>query len=320
MKHSAAPVDIAPVDIPEGGKKPHSAFPTFAPLPSTLVYRFIEERDKYDFPLPGANTLSEQSVYVTPYFQPEQALLEQCAQEISSGETLTKAECFGLIVSLLRQVQKKRAVTYTQMDPFAGTLSTEWLLETLRDMKHAVTPTTLSRWRDGHLLRSDKKDRPDSNSAAAVLIAAQLHKQHRGFLPKRLAKGEPAWWCWRQDSPSDPVIPCPVPLPDLPPSALLWTQWTGAAWHPEWLNVGQKGAIRWGGTDEINGKLLWNVPSETLAAWMPGIISYGAELDVSLKEMDETPEIRHTLANIVLLHLARTCLRVMPLQRTKEVL
>lgn len=290
------------------------AFPSFAPLPSSLVYRFVEEQDKYDFLPPGAFISDAQTVCVLPYFQTERAHLEQRAQETHSERA--REASGSLIAALLLQVQQKRATTYTLMDPFAAELSTDWLLKQLAENRHTVTPTTLSRWRDAGLLRYDRKDRPEASSVAALLIAAQLHKQRRGFLPSTLVEGEPAWWCWRQDRPSAPVVPCSVPLPDdLPPSALLWTQWTGAGWHPEWLNVGQRGAMRWAGTMELNGKLLWDVSFVRLAEWVPGIISNAEELEVTTEELDTTPEILHTLANIALLHLAGRCLRAVPLQR-----
>ena len=287
------------------------AFPSFAPLPSSLVCRFVEERDKYDFPSFRVILSGGQTVFALPYFQAERAQLELRTH----GAGWAGESGGSLAASLLHQVQQKRTTTYTLMNPFAsaGTLSTEWLLKTLASAQHSVTPTTLSRWRDAGLLRYDKKDRPDGDSVASLLIAAQLHKQRRGFLPSTLVEGEPAWWCWRQDSLSAPVVPCPVPLPDdLPPSALLWTQWMGAGWHPEWLNVGQRGAIRWAGTSEVNGKLLWDVSLDALTAWVPGIVSSLEELEVARAELEATPEILHTLSNIALLHLASTHLRVVP--------
>src|SRR5579875_97222 len=292
-------------------------FPSFAPLPSSLVNRFVEEREKYDF-LPASYFIqSAQTVCALPYFQTERASLERQVREMHrEGES---EESGNLIAALLSQVQQKRAATYTLMNPFAAALSTEWLLKQLSENRHTVTPTTLSRWREAGLLRYDKKDRPEADSVAALLIAAQLHKQRRGFLPSTLIEGEPAWWCWRQDRPSAPVLPCPVPLPDdLPSSALLWTQWTGAGWHPEWLNVGQRGAIRWAGTRMVNGKLLWDMPFDRLTEWVPAIIANAEEMEVTFEELETTPEILHTLANIALLHLARRCLRTVPFQNASS--
>jgi hypothetical protein len=292
----------------------HAAFPSFAPLPSSLVYRFVEERNKYTFPTPFTDASSKQAVLALPYFQAERAYLDRMAQETPSAPASGESSR-DLATSLLHEVQQKRATAYTLMNPIVSVLSTEWLLEALAETGHTVTPTTLSRWRDAGLLRYDKKDHPDTDSVASLLIAAQLHKQRRGLLPSSLQDGEPGWWCWRQDHPLAPAIPCPVPLPDdLPSSAVLWTQWVGAAWHPEWLGVGQRGAMRWSGTIEANGKLLWDVPLDRLIEWVPGILSNLEELEIKPAELESTPEIGHTLANIALLHLARTHLRALPLQ------
>ena len=289
------------------------AFPSFAPLSSSQVFRFVEEQDRYDFPPPDAVS-SADPVRVIPFFEAERAHLAQRAQEVHP--TLwTVEERNGFIAALLLPVQQKRIDTYSLMNPFAGELSTDWLLKALANTRHTVTPTTLTRWRDAGLLLYESKDRPDTNSVASLLIAASLHKQRRGFLPSSLRAGEPAWWCWRQDGPSAPVVPCPVPLPDdLPGSTLLWTQWTGAAWQREWLPVGRRGAIRWAGTMELHGKRLWDVSFDRLIEWVPEIASNVQELEVTAEELKNTPEILHTLANMALLHLARTCLRTIPLQ------
>lgn len=77
--------------------------------------------------------------------------------------------------------------------------------------------------------------------------------------------------------------------------------------------MGQRGAIRWAGTREVNGKLLWNVSLDAFTAWVPGIVSNLEELEVACAELEATPEIVHTLSNIALLHLVHTRLRAVPL-------
>ena len=52
---------------------------------------------------------------------------------------------------------------------------------------------------------------------------------------------EPAWWCFRQDTPESAIVPCPVPIgPDVPPTALLWTLWPGAYWSGTWQRIGER--------------------------------------------------------------------------------
>src|SRR5438128_739560 len=147
-------------------KAQSAAFPSFAPLPSSLVYRFVEERDKYDFLAPSTATSGEQAVLALPYFQVERAHLARRVQGIPRAD-LTGESTGDLTASLLYLVQQKRSATYTLMNPAASALSTEWLLRTLADTGHTVTPTTLSRWRDAGLLRYDKRDRPDTDSVGS---------------------------------------------------------------------------------------------------------------------------------------------------------
>jgi hypothetical protein len=280
-----------------------------------MVEHFALEYNKYDFlqlDLPG---LDRQTVFALPYFlQLERQNLEQSLHELTR-EGPHPESCGGLIDTMLYGVQKIRRATYALMNPIVGSISTEWLLRQLSETRHTVTPTTLSRWRDAGLLRYQQKDKPEADSVASLLIATSLHKQRRGALPTSLLAGEPAWWCWRQDSPTSPVVSCPIPLPeDIPPRALLWSQWTGAAWQPAWLSVGKRGAIRWAGTLEINGKLVWNISLDTLMMWVPDIASNLKGLEVSRSELEDTPELLHTLANMALLRLSGECLRATPLQ------
>jgi len=181
------------------------------------------------------------------------------------------------------------------------TLPTEAVRALLAETDHAVSAQTLSRWREHGLLRYRQNNKADASSVAAILIAALLHAPvQRAFLPAEGDQQEPLWWCWRQDAPDAPVVACPVPLPpDLPPTALLWTPWNGAAWDVAWLNVGQCGAIRWAGTVFEHDKLLWQIGIPELQRWVPDVLRQGEGLDL-------TREILHTLATVALLHLTRT--------------
>lgn len=201
-------------------------------------------------------------------------------------------------------VDHHRTTAYRLLTPYlptGTTLSTEAVLAALAEMNHAVSAQTLSRWRDHSLLRYRQYNHAEASSVAAILITALLlsGRSQRIFLPSEGDSREPLWWCFRQDAPDAPVVPCPVPLPaDLPPSALLWTPWEGAAWDVAWLHVGTLGAIRWAGTVVEHDKLLWQVSLADLERWVPEVLVHGKELAI-------TREILHTLANVALLHLAR---------------
>jgi hypothetical protein len=200
-------------------------------------------------------------------------------------------------------VREKRALAYTLLSEVIETddYSTQWVQQTLADYHRAVTPPTISRWRDHGLLRYDEWNRPNADSVASLFIVSLIDSRERRRMPSTMPKSEPFWWCWRQDSPHSPTVPCPIPLPDdLPPSSLLWTPWAGAAWHPSWLNVGQRGAIRWAGTRVQFGKPLWNITEDDLRRWDPGV----DEFPLGVLEM--APEILHTKANLVLLRLAQS--------------
>lgn len=201
-------------------------------------------------------------------------------------------------------VERHRVAAYrllTRHLPTGTTLPTEAVLAALAEMNHPVSVQTLSRWRDHSLLRYRQYNHAEASSVAAILIAVLLSKRgQRVLLPPHGDGEEPLWWCWRQDAPDAPMVACPIPLPtDLPSSALLWTPWEGAAWDSAWLNVGTRGAIRWAGTVVEHDKLLWEVSLSDLDRWVPEALVHGKGLEI-------TREILHTLANVALLHLART--------------
>lgn len=112
--------------------------------------------------------------------------------------------------------------------------------------RRPVPLQTISDWHKRGLLRYRQWGNPDFDNAAALLIMRLLQTKIRGWLPPEMAADEPFWWCWRQDAPDAPVVACPVPLPAyLPPSSLLWTPWSGAAWDRSWVGIGEYGALRW---------------------------------------------------------------------------
>lgn len=255
--------------------------PSLAPLPSPIVFHLLKQQRK---------------------------LLSKTVRTISQDEI------DHAVWSLLEtKVHEKRPVVYTLMDfilqaekPSSETyLSTTWL----RQMLAAHTPggktiplQTFSLWRERKLLRYRERGHPDADSAAALLLARMVDERIRNWLPTTIEENEPNWWCWQQDAPENPPVPCPVPLPDhLPSSTLLWTPWAGAAWDEHWLKIGKDlGAIRWASAVSKNKRTRWTISQRDLQRWDPEI----SALTINFPECAE--DISHTLAHLALFRLART--------------
>lgn len=172
-----------------------------------------------------------------PFFAPlsrpmlQRALLAQEAPSTSTAPVLLH-ERMGPprdeIFHLMQPVVKQKEFT------------TQWMLNVLTQFTPKRSGSTkplsaeaLSRWRETGLVVYQHKNIPDyDNGAALILLRRLIQGRERGWLPlppqsaqKRFFAHEPLWWCWRQDIPDSPVLPCPVPLPEeLPASALLWTR------------------------------------------------------------------------------------------------
>ena len=226
---------------------------------------------------------------------------------------------------LLVEVQEKRNVVYFYMNPFvhnpAGRArkgdvthySTAWLLQTLTLHTPSQMPMlqdTLTKWGKRGLFRYRERGVPDYDTAAALLIARMVDRGERNFLPTHIKDSERLWWCWRQDGPNEPVIPCQFPPPEaLPSSTLLWTDWVGASWDTGWIRVGEScGAIRWAGIRVTrSGEQRWSVPREALAAWDQQACALLDHLPVVGEDADQEEEERerfHIVAMAVLRRLA----------------
>ncbi len=260
-----------------------------------------------------------------PYMAPlSRPLIESCAKTLldlkialSLDELIQEfqTQCS----SLIERVKKKRDSVYALMTPAVEnrSVSTDWVMTQLAELSprnHRVSHETMSRWRDQGLLSYDGHNRPNYDSAAALMILRILdQKRIKGWTPtQKITEQEPRWWCWRQDSPTSPILPTPVPLPeDIPPTALLWTTWAGAAWEPEWfstgelgvarwgwLSVGELGAARWAGTHLEKNRHLWSITEAELLQWDPQVTPLGKTV------MDAAPLAQHTLATLSLLRLA----------------
>lgn len=228
-------------------------------------------------------------------------------------------------VVALEQVQEAvahyRTAVYTYMHPYVVArkitvdesglngegrvmrYSTSWFLRTLAvhsPNKEPIPSQTLSLWHKRGLFRYQEYAIPDLDSAAALLIARMTDKRKRNWLPSLLLPDEPYWWCWRQDTPDAPPVPCPIPLPeDIPSSALLWTSWVGASWNRCWLRLDQNvGAVRWAGMQEKEDGISWEITKADLERWDPEIASH----------LPSSPEYEQLLQNAAELVLRRLSL------------
>lgn len=227
---------------------------------------------------------------------------------------------------LIREVREKRDLAYLYMNPFIQNreVSTGWLLQTLTEHhpdKKAMPPQTLHSWHTRGLLRYESHGLPAPDSAAALFITRLIDPGDRNWLPTGMSDDEPGWWCWRQDTPGMPAVPCPVPLPaNLPDSTLLWTPWAGAAWQSPWMLIGkERGAIRFVGTRKTRRSFRWDISYQALEQWVPTLASALASSPVthaSPLHDEDTEEVRqqllHALATLALRHLALTRLPSSP--------
>lgn len=224
---------------------------------------------------------------------------------------------------LLREVQQARFAVVLYMNPYVRNISheaiepalrfsTSWLLQTLSlhsPGKKALLPQTLSTWHGRGLLRYREYGLPDFDSAAALFIARIIDRGERNFLPSRINEEEPLWWCWRQDDPGSSPVACPISFPadvppvDVPPSALLWTPWTGAAWYPAWKQVGYaEGAVRFAGFQSRH----WMLTPAQIGHWQPELAPF---LQTLPREEVLRQDLLNTLADLALLRLATSRLK-----------
>lgn len=243
----------------------------------------------------------------------EHLLKQQCRLLKKTVRTTSQVELEKRALALLeKNVQEKRQVVYALIDPLVQTeqvsrelsLSTTWIMHVLRahtPENRPITSQTLSLWRERHLLRYRERGHPDPDTTAALLLARMVDERMRNWLPTTIAEDEPAWWCWRQDTPEMPPVSCPVPLPGhLSSSTLLWTPWTGATWDPHWLKISDLGAIRWFGAVGEKQHVRWTISQQDLQVWD----SEAAALHINFPACTE--EILHTLATLTLFRVART--------------
>lgn len=261
------------------------SLPDYAPLPLPFVQHLLAEKQISPIVLKRDIVSLRLSIalLLSPFVQ-RQMWLEQEEGELDTKEIVEESQRGGVTTGLLQR-----------------------LLTANSPSRRPVPLQTISDWHKRGLLRYRQWGNPDFDNATALLIMRLLQSKIRGWLPPKMAADEPSWWCWRQDAPDAPVVACPVPLPDeLPPSALLWTPWSGAAWNRSWVGIGEYGALRWASLPgeerfekEFSLEMLarWDIRSASLYEPFPPMFGFLAN--------DANTALLAHLATLALYRLAR---------------
>lgn len=180
---------------------------------------------------------------------------------------------------------RTREIVYTYLAPFAlaesaqGSvhLTTNWLQMAIRStdpLSHLrSTPAdfvpelpTMSLWKERGLIRGEW-NRPESNSAAALLMMRAMLLKRRRWLPSQIAPEEPWFWVWSLGPHDSEPVPCPIPLEHPPRNRLLFSPWPLVGTLPGWKLIHKRGAYRWSNEISLNGKQLWDLSVDELRAW-----------------------------------------------------
>ena len=262
------------------------------------------------------HTLSTEPMSILPVLAPlsgsmmTQALVTQESRGSDARQVLQQ-DLFASWARLYQRFRPLRNEAYhLTIDALKrGDYSTRWIIAELSkrypQKSKPISPETISRWRETGLLPYQKEDYPDPDRAIAMLILRSLTtaKTH-AWTPKLPKNGgfwrEALWTCWRQETPTSPILPCAIPLPeDMSRQTLLWTSYLGADLKsPLWLRIGDLGCCRWARVREYHNTFIWDTTEEDLQAWDITIENYSKELE------NDTPLTLHMLANLALLRLA----------------
>ncbi|GIV95467.1 MAG: hypothetical protein KatS3mg057_0124 [Herpetosiphonaceae bacterium] len=220
----------------------HNGLPQYAPLPAPFV----------------AHLRTVRAPRVTKRLTPGTILeAQQRIQEAEHALRTLVAHARDQVTALLEPLVVSDALRMKELRRL--------LNEVTATPKRFVAEQTLRNWRQRGLLRMDRYGHPTPESAAAVLIMRLCAPPiQRDWLPAMIDQDEPAWWCWRLDSPTAAPKVCPVPIvTPVPPGSLLWTPWRGAAWRDPWVAT-EGGAARWGGAVTWRMVQEWEVPLDLL--------------------------------------------------------
>ncbi|MBO0794414.1 MAG: hypothetical protein J2P36_26160 [Ktedonobacteraceae bacterium] len=213
----------------------------------------------------------------------------------------------NIIPYLLREVAESRRYLYIYMDSYVRNrnkpvpreyqFTSEWVRETMAMYRPDHEPPdtrTFTRWIKDHILATERKGRPAPDSAAAlILLRMMITDEH--LMIGRMAPSE-TWHCFAQIEPGQNSITLPISgIPTLPPSALVWTGWPGAAWNG-WQLVGKdEGAMAFAG--QIS-PCKHHPTLQDLLRWRPGLAN---QYDRKNGRVDDQI---HALTQLALVQLA----------------
>ena len=238
------------------------AYPTLAPLSSETVHFVFENRYR-------------EAIDQQPITSPQQAT--QVAQSVW--------------LELEHDINEKRQKTFEVLNSVIihserESVTSNWLRTNLPlyapQQGQPISAQTLLTWERQGVLRKSARNALEIHSVAELVIMRMLTNRERGWLPNTMNQVA-WWWCWSQDSPTSPMVPCPYPLPtNLSPSTLLWTPWLGACWDDaSWLQLQYQGCIRFAGRSEKKGQVLATIQREDLEHWDPDLTLLRTRLSIS---------------------------------------
>lgn len=192
----------------------------------------------------------------------------------------------------LLEVRTARQELMEQMDPLVEMdklrgphqkkLNHTWIAERLAQLaplkkeRQALSAYTIGTYVGAGILKKGGEGvyDPETILTTCILRAADQNRERNWIPLEKIPEREEGWYCWSQEYPGAPVVPCPYPnLPiNLPRSTLLYTRFACASWNNKaWLRHGYRGAITFSG-------LIWDqragtshMTLEDLEVWEPGI-------------------------------------------------
>lgn len=192
----------------------------------------------------------------------------------------------------LFEVRTARQELMEQMDPLVEMdrlhgphqkkLNHTWIAERLAQLaplkkeRPALSAYTIGTYVGAGILKKASQGTydPETILTTCVLRAADQNRERNWIPLEKISQREDGWYCWSQEYPGAPIVPCPYPnLPiNLPHSTLLYTRFACASWNNQaWFRLGYRGAITFAGLIWDQRAGMSHMTLEDLEVWEPGI-------------------------------------------------